>query len=216
MKSPSLDNLYARLDRQIALVESYSEIPSLAFIIKSCRLKPLDYFERRSNRLILYRNWFDEFGNSLQLIKKKVEIRARDVSLDNKYIPCTDLYYGLSIDRIAKMSKLVHLLAGKDTDTHQDCYLISFLGLDNYLRSYMYLYDSWQIVSPLHLGMKNLRQIAKLRDNKYFTELQKIDNSVMPCVGARAWLSFLPASYNFRELIAKEHESLSPIFGRNK
>ena len=48
---------------QILLVQSYTEIPELSFIIKSCRLKPYSYFfKEQSNKIILYSWWFDECG----------------------------------------------------------------------------------------------------------------------------------------------------------
>jgi len=214
MKSPSLDNLYARIDRQILLTESYTEIPGLSFIIRACRLKPYSYFyDEKLDKIVLYRKWFDEFGNSIELVKKKIEIRYGDLSLRNKHVPCTDLYYGLSIDRIAKMSKLVYVFAGKESPL-QDCYLLAFLGLDNYLRAYMYLYGEWQRISPLQLGMKNLRILAKNRGTKYFQRLEKADNNVLPCHAGQTWLSFMPTSFNFRVIVNKEHEKLVPILGK--
>src|SRR5271166_4318481 len=138
MRSPSLERLHAKLSRQIKLVESYTELAGMEFIIKACRLKPYDYvFKGRDSKLILHRWWFDEFGNSL-MIDKKVKIIYNDLLLDRKLIISTDLYYGLSLDRVAKMSKLVHLVGGKDEDLYQDCYLLTFLGIDDHLRSYLY------------------------------------------------------------------------------
>ena len=215
MKSPSLDHLYVKLDRHIRLAESYTEIKGLSFIIRACRLKPRVYFhEKKSRNIILYREWFDEFGNTFNLVKKKIDIRYQDLSLRGKHVPCTDLYYGLSVDRIAKMSKLAYVFAAKDSDTYQDCYMIALLGIDNYLRTYMYLYDEWRQVSPLRLGLNNLKLLAKRRDLKYFCELEKADNSIMPCVSGRTWLSFMPASYHFRDLIGKDHDKLVSIFGK--
>ena len=99
MKTPSLDKLYTQLNKHILLAQSYTEVPELFFIIKSCRLKPNKYvFEEKSSKVVLYRDWFDEFGNSLQIKDKKLNLIYNNLSLDANKIVCTDLYYGLSLD----------------------------------------------------------------------------------------------------------------------
>lgn len=213
MKSLALETIHNNLHKQILLAQSYAEIPELCFIIKSCRLKPYSYvFEQKSEKIFLYKQWFDEFGNSLQIISTgKVEITYNDLSLDRNKIICTDLYYGLSLDKIAKISKLVYLCAGKDDDTYQDCFFLSFLGPDNYLRSYMYLYNEWQQVSPLLLGLKILKNISKNTDIKYFRQLENKDNTPLPCLSVQEWISFIPPNSSFIELINKQYDKLLPI-----
>jgi hypothetical protein len=218
MKSPSLDALYTQIDRCILLTQSYTEVSELFFVIKACRLKPYDYiFEDKTNKLVLYRWWFDEFGNSLHINKqKRVKITYNDLALDRERIICTDLYHGLSMNKVAKMSKLVHVCTGKDEDFFQDCYMLSFLGIDNYLRTYMYLYGEWQQVSPLLLGLKNLRTIGKNADIKLFVELTKKENSPIPCISGRQWLSFMPASSDFINMMEKQYETVSSIFNNKE
>ena len=214
MRSPSLERLHAKLSRQIKLVQSYTELDGLEFIIKACRLKPHDYvFGERDDKLVLHRWWFDEFGNSLVINNKKVKFIYNDLRLDRKLIVSTDLYYGLSLDRVAKMSKLVHLVSGKDEDLYQDCYLLTFLGIDEHLRSYLYWYGEWQQVSPLIMGMTSLQMLADHLDIKYFNQIGKKENSAIPCVSGETWLSYLPASGNFLELLDKQYEKIAPIFG---
>jgi hypothetical protein len=110
------------------------------------------------------------------------------------------------------MSKLLHLSIGKDDDTQDDCCIVTFLGIDGYLRSYLYLYDEWQQVSPLILGVPNLLSIAKNSDLKYFCKLTKKENCVLPCSGSQSWLSFMPASKDFTELIRQECNYILPLF----
>ena len=213
MKSPSIEWLHAKIDKQIRLAESYTELEGLEFIIKACRLKPCDYiFEERNNGIILQEKWFDEFGNSLSLKKKKVQIVHNDLILDKNKITCTDLYYGLSLDKIAKMSKLVHLIAGKDDDLYQDCFLLTFLGIDDHLRSYLYWYGEWQTVSPLVMGIKNLKVIASHADIKYFQKIENKEKSAFPCISGEAWLSYLPPGQSFITMIKQQYEILLPIF----
>lgn len=213
MRSPSIDWLHAKLEKHIRLTQSYSQIDGLEFIIKACRLKPYDYiFKERDNRIVLYRRWFDEFGNSFTINKrKKIDIVYNDLSLDKAQIVCTDLYYGLSLDKIAKMSKLVHLVSGKDEDLYQDCYLLTFLGIDNHLRSYLYWYGEWQQVSPLLMGMKSLGIIAEHLDIKQYVQAGKKENSALPCVKGETCLSCLPPNKAFLEMLSKHHEIIAEI-----
>lgn len=214
MKSPSIETLYASLDKHIKLAQSYSEIDNLAFIIKACRLKPADYMEYRSEKIVLYRKWFDEFGNSFNIAKnKKIKIIYGD--LLNRSDICTDIYYGLSLSKISKMSKLLYLSIGKDEDTKDDFCNVTFLGLDNYLRSYLYMYDEWRQVSPLTIGMANLECIAKNLDVNYFQKLHKKENYVMPCCSPQAWLSFMPVSEQFIDVVRKECNYILPLFTKD-
>lgn len=212
MRSPSIEWLHAKIDKNIRLAESYTEIPELGFIIRSCRLKPYEYlFEKREDKIVLYRHWFDEFGNSLKLVKnKKIQIIYNDLGLDRSRITNTDLYYGLTPDRTAKMSKLVHILTGKDDDLYRDCFSLTFLGIDNHLRSYLCLQDEQYPVSPLLLGLKTLRFIAKHSDIKYYLSANK-ENCTLPCVSAKAWLSYLPVSSSFLSEISKENDTITEV-----
>ena len=211
MNTHSIEWLHAKIERRIRLAQSYTEIDSLAFVIKACRLKPYDYvFGEKSNKTVLERWWFDEFGNSLIITKKKaIKIIHGDLRLDIKRIISTDLYCGLSIDRVAKISRLVHITAGKDEDLYQNYYLLTFLGLDNHLRSYMHLYGEWQQVSPLMIGMRSLKRIFNNLHIEGFRQIGKRDNCPFPCASAKSYISCMPASNDFLELLRKECEPIS-------
>lgn len=217
MRSPSIEWLHAKLEKHIRLTQSYTEIDGLEFIIKSCRLKPYDYiFKEREDKIVLYKRWFDEFGNSFTIDRyKNIQIVYNDLSLDKKRIVCTDLYYGLSLDRVTKMSKLVHLVAGKDEDLYQDCYLLTFLGIDNHLRSYLYWYGEWQQVSPLLMGMKSLGIIAKHLDIKQYVQAGKKENNAIPCISGETWLSCLPPGKGLLELLSKRFEIIARVINEN-
>lgn len=214
MKSPSLDKLYIKLDKHILLAQSYTEIAALAFILKTCRMKPYEFiFQHKSTKLILFRKWFDEFGNTLEITtNKRIKLIHNDLTLPRKQLVCTDLYYGLSMDKIAKISKLVYIFSGKDEDLYQDCVFISFLGIDECLRSYLYMYDEWQMIPTLMLGIKNLSFIYSNRDIKYFLEFSNKKIEPIPCISTRQWLSYLPASQDFKDLMGKQCSVVSPLF----
>lgn len=218
MRSPSLERLYAQISKLILLAQSYTEVNELMFIIKACRLKPYSYvFEKRSNKISLHRWWFDEFGNSLKIIKnKRIRLTYNDLSLDRDKIVCTDLYHGFSLENLVKVSKLMHVCSGKDEDSLKDCFFVTFLGIDNYLRSYMFLEDHWQQVSPLLLGMKQLKTIAKNTDVKYFREFLIKENVPLPCARAKEWITFMPASNDFLQLMKKEYNDTFSFLNKPK
>jgi hypothetical protein len=218
MRSPSLERLYAQLNKHILLAQSYTEVNELMFIIKACRLKPQSFvLEKRDPKLILHRLWFDEFGNSLRIIKnKRIRVTYNDLTLDKDKVLCTDLYYGLSLNRIAKISRLVFVCAAKDEETYHNSFMVAFLGLDNYLRAYVCTDGEWSQVAPLCLGMKNLKLIARNTDVKYFREFVIKENSPLPCVSAREWIAFMPPNGDFLQLIQKEYDQSLSFLNTNK
>lgn len=218
MRSPSIERLYAQLNKHILLVQSYTEVNEMMFIMKACRLKPHSFiFQDRNTKLVLHRLWFDEFGNSLRIIKnKRIKLTYNDLTLDKNQIVCTDLYYGLSIDKIAKMSKLMFFCSIKEEETYRTQSVVAFLGIDNFLRAYVNSDGEWLQVSPLCLGMKVLKTIARNMDLKYFRELISKENAPLPCASSRAWLSFMPPSREFLQLITREHNQMLSFLNINK
>lgn len=213
MKNPSLEVINSRLERHIRLVESYSEIKGLGFIIKSCRLKSHRYvFQTRDRKVELHRWWFDEFGNSLHLDGKKPRLVENDLSIPRTHLISTDLYYGFSLEKIVKISKLMYVSFGKDDDMQQDCVIVAFLGIDNYLRCFTYLYGEWTQVSPLLLGMQTLKTIAENRDIKFFKKIDGNETLSIPCAEVEQWLSFMPVRSEFLSLLTVHCQPLSVLF----
>lgn len=213
MKNPSLDLLYVELDRHIQLVQSYTEIGGLGFVIRSCRLKPCTYvFEGRDKRLNLYRKWFDEFGNLLHVNNdRSIDITFNKISLKKEKIISTDLYFGLELGKIVKISKMVHICHGA-TELGKSFVFMTFLGDDNYFRCYFSYHGEWHQVSPLLLGLENLLQIGQHENIQYFTHQENgKDNSPLPCLSAQHWISPLPPTTQLISLLRKECESASNV-----
>jgi hypothetical protein len=212
MKNYSLNSFYDKINKNILLVESYSEQTGLAWIIKASRLKPE---KLEPTGIKLYKKWIDEFHNSLSIIKdKKIKIVIGDLSVPECIT--TDLYYGLSVDKISKISKLLYICYGKDDDEYNKMYYLAFLGLDNYLRCFMHLGDSWQRVSPVMLGTSHLKNICQNLDARYFKEFSNKEKMTFPCISGQAWLTCLPASAVFYRMMEKEHDALVPFFNYKK
>jgi hypothetical protein len=122
------------------------------------------------------------------------------------------LYSGLTIENVVKISKLVYICYGIEEDLNQPYYHINFLGLDNYLRSYLYAYGNIESVAPLSLGIKNLKIIASYKDIKYYSSFSKKENSLLPCINPKQWISSIPAHSNFIQEMKKDHPIIYNIF----
>jgi hypothetical protein len=208
MKSPNLESLYITIRKSILLTESFTEFMHLARIIKMCRLKPYDYLLKRDERIILYNQWIDEYGNSLNLINKNINIIYGDLNITNHN--CTDIYYGLSINKIIKFAKLTYISYGLDEDLHTPCTLISFLGTDEYLRTYMYMYDTWTQVSPLMIGLLNLQNIAA---NFFLSGLREIKYDInLPCSEKTAWIISMPITSDFLKTLQYQCNVVYQLF----
>lgn len=206
MKSPNLDRFYLNINKTILLFQSYLEMPEIGFIIKSCRLKPYSFFfENNKNKLSLQSKWFDEYGNSLTILKKKkVKIICGDLQIDkSKILCCTDMYSGLTINNVAKISKTILVNYGYDDEFYQDCFLISFLGIDNYLRTYLYMFGELKQISSLLIGLRNLKSIH-INSVNDFREFKIKENNVLPCQEYKTWLSSLPMSEEFSNILEKQ------------
>jgi hypothetical protein len=208
MKSPSLDRFYFQINKAILLAASFTEIEELSFIIRSCRLKPYNIFYNNDKySLQLYKHWFDEFGNSLNIVKnKRLNITYNDLKLCRKNLIQTDLYAGLSLNKFIKISKLCYLIIGKVEDTSEYCIVLTLLGLDNYLRSYMLYDNAWEKVSPLTIGLKRLRRIAKNLDIKYFLQFKNKENCVLPCAETNEWITCMGPSKDLVDTLNKLYD----------
>lgn len=201
VKNLNIESYYNKIEKLVLLAEAYTEIKGLSFIIKMCRLKP---FEKVID-LSLHRHWIDEFGNSLKIKSKRLFLTYNNLAIKHSDLPCTDLYYGLSIDKIVKISKLAYLCHYKD---EEDYYVISLLGIDNYLRTYSYYQGEWKQIPSLTLGMKTLKFIANNQDIKYFLNSAKKENLPFPCQKGEEWLTLLPTSKVLAEILKTKHDAM--------
>lgn len=215
MVAHSIEWLHTTLNKNIKVVKAFTGIKELPFILTACRMKPVEYMQNKGKENnAFYDYWFDEFGNTLKITNGKIQklfITYNDLRLNKELRDIsTDLYYGLSLDRVVKMSKQVMIWYGKDEDKFDEkCYLLTFLGLDDHLRSYLHWYGEWQQVSPLWLGVVNLRRMGKTK--KIADEPLNQKDCPFPCVGAGGWLSFMPLSEDLLDALKKDCEELWEI-----
>lgn len=178
------------------VASGFSGIKILTWIIKTCRLKPYAFLNATKHiKTKLEKNWYDEFGNILHInAEKKAEVIFNDLRMKKKDICCTDLFYGLNKENIVKISKLAYIVIGKDEDLFEDVFIISFLGLDNYLRTFCYIYGEWQRVSNLILGQTALSFINKNSLINDYVSFGSSECSLIACYSQQSWLSCLPVN----------------------
>jgi hypothetical protein len=205
----SIEWVHAKLEKHMRLVEGYSNIKGLAWILKACRMRPFDYVVSYQNTIVLHNQWQDEFGNLLTIDKdRKVVITYQDLRLLGK-TSCTDLYYGLSIEKVIKISRQVMVVYGKDEDLLEDCALLIFLGLDEHYRAYLQWHGEWSQVSPLLVGVPTLRFMAKHAKDRGFFPYRKKENTIAPCVRGGALLTSLPTTGRpFAKVLGKKRSEL--------
>lgn len=207
MKKVDAEQFHIILNKLIDLCAAFTELPALSFVMKSVRLKPYSFiFEKYSRRIKLHNCWIDEFGNSFLILKdKKIEIILNDLKIGKNKLVNTDLYAGLPIEKVSKISKLMFFVSGKEEDFNSNYYIISFLGIDNILRTFVYLYAEWQPYPNLYLGIKNLLNIGSNLDIKTFIELKNKKNVLYPCSQQKSWLSFWPPSKDFISILKEQN-----------
>lgn len=205
----NIDTYYIQINDLLLLVQGYTEIESLSDIIRMCRLKPynkeLGIVSRKIKPASLYRQWVDEYGNLLTIDKRKqLDISFSAVSINHSKLIITDLYYGLSIRKIYLMSKAMLFLAGQELQNDQLHYILAFIGLDNFLRVFAYIDNEWQIISPLYLGVKTLKQITNcFREIQFpfYKRIKQSETMIFPCNGQKAWLGSCPTSEEMRRVL---------------
>jgi len=114
------------------------------------------------------------------------------LSINKAKIINTDLYSKLSIEKISKISKLIFLLHGKEEDFETDHFIVAFLGIDNILRAFCFIYGEWFSVAPLAIGYTFLRLIAKNASCKEMKVFKNKKDAVYPCKKQISFLSYWP------------------------
>jgi hypothetical protein len=187
-KTVNIERFYVEIERLILTAKGYTELDHFPFLIKMCRLKPYQLlFGDKSWKISLHRHWIDEFGNSLLINrKKKLEIRLHDLRIDRNELVSSDLYGELAINKLASMSKLAFFLIGEEYG------IISFLGIDNYLRTSIFINGNWKVCSSLYLGLRVLRAMAVNEELPSFKEWKVKETIIYPCGIHRAFLTSLP------------------------
>jgi hypothetical protein len=195
----SLEELYARLDQHILLAVGYCEVETLPIIIKMCRLKPAKLFRKPCLvKLALHKQWIDEFGNSLYLEgANKLRIVLNDLSIDRSKVVSTDLYRGVSVERISGISRAGLLVLGKQDDY---C-LLSLLGIDDYLRTFMWWRGVWQECSPLLLGSRFLQYWSQNLETMGYKELDGDVVALHRSKTQNIWLTEWPLGSELMEVV---------------
>jgi hypothetical protein len=194
-KVQNIEELYLRLNRHLTLAVGYTEIEALPFIIQACRLKPYQLVHKTINgRLMLHKQWIDEYGNSLYLDgTNRLEIVLNDLSIDRSRLRITDLYHGLPIEKVSRISKMAVLLLGRQ----EDYCLLSLLGIDDYLRTFVWWRGEWKKYSPLYLGVALLQSLGENLDWSGYREAEGKVLALHRSRRGKTWLTQWPPNKEF-------------------
>ena len=88
-------------------------------------------------------------------------------------------------------------------DTNKPRYFISFFGIDNYFRSYIYE-DGWSQCSTLYLGVDNLNIILNRVNINGYEWLNC--NNTLPFVNCRFLLSSIPLDSDIKKILKNNIE----------
>lgn len=200
-KTISIEEFYIKIHKDLMLIESYLEYPNLSNILKSCRLKPQSYINNKTIRTKLHNTWCDEFNSHLNLNEKELSITHNN--LYSKSVS-TDMYYGLSIKNILKISQLIFIQIGNCDDTNKFRFFLSFYCIDNYFRSYIFE-DNWKQCSSLYLGLDNLNIILNRLGLIGYVQLSN-ENNPMELLNSKTYLSQVPFNDEFKKILNKHFE----------
>lgn len=185
----SIDSYYLKINKILMLAQGYTEIKEFSSIVKSCRLKP---FELGDYKLTLRKHWIDEFGNSFKITRnKRLGIMLNDLSIDRGFAKSTDMYFGLPINKVIKMSKRAYLCYAYD---EEPIIIASFFGIDNYFRTYINYDGDWEQVSPLFLGIRTLKLFFQKMDIRIFVNYKNKNKLPIPCESGEEWITSLPVN----------------------
>jgi hypothetical protein len=169
-KSVDIYSLYDRLDRSIKVLSANIKDKNMIHLIKACRYKPLKFLSNKKTNELLYTDWIDEFNHVISFSKK----RGRFTQFKDYYYLnaerniTTDMYYGLDVYKIHKISTRVYCVTGfSEIDDSLNIYLC-FLGIDGFLRAFWYFDGEWlpaptnwmepnKILSLLGFGKINIK-----------------------------------------------------------
>lgn len=144
-KSLDIYSLYDKIDKSIKVLSANIRDPNMISLIKACRYKPLQFLKENKTNILLYNDWIDESNHVISFNKRKKSFsQFKDyyyLGVDKNIT--TDIYYGLDIYKIHKISTRAYCVTGfSEIDDSLNIY-ICFLGMDNFLRAFWYFDNEW-------------------------------------------------------------------------
>ena len=212
----NLDYYYSEIENKLNVISAYTENKNSDLILKICRFKPYPITPKSFLTKSFYKKWIDEYGNSIEIKNKRLNIVINDLSINSDNIISTDLYKGLGTEKIIKISKLMYIFKGKEIDFGTDHYILSLLGLDNYLRTYSYLYGEWHEIPSIYLGLQNLNFIINNSDIKFYKEFNFKNKVIFDCENQKIAVGKLPLTAMFEEEIKNNYEEIFNLINKGE
>lgn len=181
MYNIDIEVFYKRIKKSIDVVAAYTSNKHYIHIIKACRLKPLETFDKSFTYTPqLYKIWVDEYGHSLDMITGNITLN--NPAIPNKAKQTTDLFFGISFNKHIEKS-IRGLFVGNNFPE-----MIAFYGRDEYIRGVDIGGSGMSRISPLEFGLNNIyklithngvKQVELEADDRYKRSMiVKIDDNL--------------------------------------
>lgn len=185
--------------------EAFFEIKNLKKIIEYCDL----YITHKKNKYLPAKKWNDAFHNQVILSKQNFQVNEFVTDQENNFISY-DLYIGLDLNEILKITKTVMLVIGITEFNNINCYL-NCLCFDKKIRSYYLNDNEWMKVSPLHLGYELLNELIINEDTITYNVINYEHQILIPLFNQKIVL----ARYPFNKFLFNEIPELNDIFEKS-
>ena len=196
------------MSSKLKAIAAHCENKNASKILKMCRFRTYPTLNPKRMHRSIYRYWVDDYCNTIKIANKRLNIKYNDLDIDKSKIHNTDLYAGLNIKDCAKISKLSFIFQGSEIDLNTDHYIVSFLGLDNYLRTYVYIYGEWQTYPSIYLGVNILNFIISNLDIQTFKEIKYTKPIIYKCNNQKSYVAKYPLHKFFIQQLKKENSFL--------
>lgn len=198
----NITQYYERIKNDILLLSKFMD-EDYEFLIKSCRLKPSKLKRKKADKSVYHKKWHDEYGNSIFFSKEEIKIINNDLEIRDK-IFISDLFRGLNIANAYKISKKIFIFQG--TLDEEEFWLFSFLGIDNFFRTYYIDKSDVLNVSTLFIGINNLLKIKENINLTYFKIFEEDIN--LPSDKKTCYITNVPVHEDFLKIMNKVKPNL--------
>jgi hypothetical protein len=166
---------YSKNQYKYHSLEKFTGINKLTDMFLACNIRP----SIKKNGFQYH--WRDDYNNTIEVVKKKLKVTYNDINIsaDPK-----DQYLHLPIEKVSRISEIVYFLELNNT------YIISFLGIDNILRTFI-KENTWERIPSLMLGLDAIKDIIEYNDIISFIKLEP-HNGYFPFENGKAWISCNP------------------------
>ena len=190
-------DMYNKLEKCVQLFSIKNNCPDFSKIVYSCKLLPSNIKKQIiPKNATMYNEWYDEYNSSIYYCSK-LKVKQNNITVPTH---SSDLYRNLPIEKMAKLSVAFYLCITQEEELKNEFFIVSLLGLDNHIRSYMYYDNSWINISTLSIGVNNIISLINYKTSMYVV-IPDTDKPVyIPNVDKIQLIDKLPAQVYVQEI----------------